>query len=568
MPLVASPGTFAGGLPGSRALPPIVQQLGHEVSSLATPGLVVARTRAVEVPSAGGIPAPVQRRAARGSRSAAAAAMDEAPAAEPDTIQHVAHEVAAAPAPAIAPVRSMPTISRQSVRVPDRPLTSAASAARPAAVQRAAATAAARPAGPAGETPAAPAPASSGGMRRVPSGMPVVSRQASASPGAPAASVAPAAMTVSSAPVVAPLLASPRLGLGEPVAAAPASARPVADRAPLVSRTTTAGPMRIAAASLRSPVQRSTGEAPSAGPLAAAADGRANPGDLPSVSRLTDLPHLPVARSASSGGSGGTSPTSTASSSATPTTVSVTPVPVIRPIAGANPLRTSIGLQREAAEGDGDEGDGADGDADGGYSLPSPWWAQASGSTPTLGGAAASLDGHAAVQRSALGSHVQATSRTESIGAMQHAVAASRSAASGAAVQRSTSAPARASMPVRGSADHSHASRTVSVPASPGPTPLASGGSIDAPVVVQTTPAPGLSPFGSNGAANTGAVPVQRAEAVPSGAGPDRASNAAAPTSERDLDELAQALFGRIRGRIRSELIHDREARGLTFDNV
>ena len=41
MPLVASPRTFAGGLPGSRALPPIVQQLGHEVSSLATPGRAV-----------------------------------------------------------------------------------------------------------------------------------------------------------------------------------------------------------------------------------------------------------------------------------------------------------------------------------------------------------------------------------------------------------------------------------------------------------------------------------------------------------------------------------------------
>jgi hypothetical protein len=38
--------------------------------------------------------------------------------------------------------------------------------------------------------------------------------------------------------------------------------------------------------------------------------------------------------------------------------------------------------------------------------------------------------------------------------------------------------------------------------------------------------------------------------------------------SERDLEELAQALFGRIRTRLRSELIHDREAKGLTFDNI
>jgi hypothetical protein len=38
--------------------------------------------------------------------------------------------------------------------------------------------------------------------------------------------------------------------------------------------------------------------------------------------------------------------------------------------------------------------------------------------------------------------------------------------------------------------------------------------------------------------------------------------------SDRDLDELARALFGRIRGQLRSELIHDREAKGLIFDNL
>ena len=55
----------------------------------------------------------------------------------------------------------------------------------------------------------------------------------------------------------------------------------------------------------------------------------------------------------------------------------------------------------------------------------------------------------------------------------------------------------------------------------------------------------------------------------------EQASAPAAPArggsglpSERDLDELAQALFGRIRGRLRNDLIYDREAKGLTFDNV
>jgi hypothetical protein len=59
------------------------------------------------------------------------------------------------------------------------------------------------------------------------------------------------------------------------------------------------------------------------------------------------------------------------------------------------------------------------------------------------------------------------------------------------------------------------------------------------------------------------------------GTGPAGAGGPAAPSgpassghSEKDLDELAQALFGRIRGRLRSDLIYDREAKGLTFDNV
>jgi hypothetical protein len=36
--------------------------------------------------------------------------------------------------------------------------------------------------------------------------------------------------------------------------------------------------------------------------------------------------------------------------------------------------------------------------------------------------------------------------------------------------------------------------------------------------------------------------------------------------SDSELDELAKALFGRFRTHLRAEVIHDREARGLTFD--
>jgi hypothetical protein len=36
--------------------------------------------------------------------------------------------------------------------------------------------------------------------------------------------------------------------------------------------------------------------------------------------------------------------------------------------------------------------------------------------------------------------------------------------------------------------------------------------------------------------------------------------------TETELDELAKAIFGRIRNHLRTEVIHEREAKGLTFD--
>jgi hypothetical protein len=88
--------------------------------------------------------------------------------------------------------------------------------------------------------------------------------------------------------------------------------------------------------------------------------------------------------------------------------------------------------------------------------------------------------------------------------------------------------------------------------------------------VVQTTPANGANAaFGPSLAPPPpGAVAVQRAEQTSPTPVPPAGTDQSAPRSERDLDELAQALFSRIRGRIRSELIHDREAKGLTFDSV
>jgi hypothetical protein len=81
-----------------------------------------------------------------------------------------------------------------------------------------------------------------------------------------------------------------------------------------------------------------------------------------------------------------------------------------------------------------------------------------------------------------------------------------------------------------------------------------------APPSVQTSASP---PASAPVLAPTVTQVVQRVD----GAAPVAEERPGRP-SDRDLDELARALFGRIRGQLRSELIHEREAKGLTFDNV
>jgi hypothetical protein len=79
-----------------------------------------------------------------------------------------------------------------------------------------------------------------------------------------------------------------------------------------------------------------------------------------------------------------------------------------------------------------------------------------------------------------------------------------------------------------------------------------------APPTVQTSP----STSGGTAVAAITATPViQRQEAAPSPPEPARSGR-----SDAELDELATALFGRIRGQLRAEVIHEREAKGLAFD--
>ncbi|HYO43135.1 MAG TPA: hypothetical protein VES19_08060 [Candidatus Limnocylindrales bacterium] len=77
-----------------------------------------------------------------------------------------------------------------------------------------------------------------------------------------------------------------------------------------------------------------------------------------------------------------------------------------------------------------------------------------------------------------------------------------------------------------------------------------------APVVQASGPAGGSTLPGI-----TATPVVQRVD----GAAPP-AGDASGGHTDTELDELARAIFGRIRGHLRSEVIHEREAKGLSFD--
>jgi hypothetical protein len=107
------------------------------------------------------------------------------------------------------------------------------------------------------------------------------------------------------------------------------------------------------------------------------------------------------------------------------------------------------------------------------------------------------------------------------------------------------------------------------------------------PVLAASAPIPGVTagPVVQTSAAASPWPSVQRAPDAPSpaptiqreggvGSAVGGSTGAHAGTgggrghSEKELEELSQMLFSRIRSRLRADLIHDREAKGLTFDNV
>ena len=146
-----------------------------------------------------------------------------------------------------------------------------------------------------------------------------------------------------------------------------------------------------------------------------------------------------------------------------------------------------------------------------------------------------------------------------------------RLAVPGAGTQwaRGTSGLPAAARP--GTPAHHRASYALARPATPGaaaPTPAA-------PVVQRDiahepgTTAAGATTAGPVPAAASASLPAMTATPVVQrvdGSAPP-APEGPAGRSDRELDELARALFGRIQSRLRTEVIHEREARGLGFDS-
>ncbi|HUG30925.1 MAG TPA: hypothetical protein VMQ65_10485 [Candidatus Limnocylindria bacterium] len=277
------------------------------------------------------------------------------------------------------------------------------------------------------------------------------------------------------------------------------------------------------------------------------------------------LPHLPVQRSADA---------PSLAPVADPPATALAPTasgPEIRPTAGANPIRPSIEIQRAAS----DDGDDQAPDDE----LPSPWWnpaaapasdhAQANTTMPGLGGAATPVS--TSIQRSAAGHSTAPTIATISPRGEDRGrpVRAGRSAPVAPPVQRITGSalyPSALPQPVGVGSRHG-ATVATSVIESAAVAPTPSSGRVIGGPVVQTSPAGSPAPAAPAVAASSFGSPavVQREEgSAPAAPAP----GGSGIPSERDLDELAQALFGRIRGRLRSDLIYDREAKGLTFDNV
>ena len=620
-PVVAPAAPFLDAMSGHQPLPPVVGQLGHDTGPDAPAGLVVARLATVpSLTSHAPMPTrPPQRRAAAADEGAAGSGTDvdwaPAPAAVASTTP-IRHLPSVAPTATVTPpVRPLtqgtaPVAVAQRATGPRGTSPGAASSPRRAPAAGSSGTsgfpstggrpmpaprgsAPARTVSRGSESPTSSAATPPTGLGEPLGAAPEASRAASsgeAAPAVPAAS-SPAAPVAGNQPHLA--AGSRRAGLGAPLSSSPETA---------VAQRTSAGglPLPHAAARVQasavqaSAVQGTPGraaavQAPAAGssplssvrtparPLPVLAVSRRRADEPPRTTPGNATVQAPAAASTPGArGSGGTAPGPTGVGTA------------VRPTLGARPLRAGVTIRPEPAGPAISAGEAspvlarwASGD-----DLPATVRSVASPAISTGDTAPVSLQrfsGPSAAQSS--GSSGPAMPReivfpprdalvpspagaaTSGDGASVNPMLAGiqRQPAPGATPGPLSLAPSPSVARERTTSQYGAAvegpltlARPQAAPVAPVVARIAGGSATStAQSTVQASPAAG----GAPGIAGVTATPViQRVD----GAAPPAPSEGG--RSESELDELARALFGRIRTHLRTEVIHEREAKGLTFD--
>ncbi len=615
-PVVASSASFLADVPGHTPLPPIVQPLGHETGPAAPPGLVVAHVRPVpSLTSASPLPTrPVQHHAASPSGPAAwadVAAFEPEPAAATG----VPPASAGGPAPDTALVRTLPAVpAAATVTPPARSLTRVAASPTPLRPPGAGRSAGGGP-GVQRTTTGSPAAAAPGATSSLP--LPhTVSRWAEAAPRAAAGASAPSADARASA-ADAGASSSPAPG-PVPVSRDAARSGPLPAPAPSPSRRAGLGaPISVQPASAvqaRPPVRPASprpaaGDQPASGPEAPG--GRPAPARAPTfgsgqaapVPRA--LPVLPVSRrprddrATSDADQAAAQPadSGTPAATGTPPSRPIRPTsPAVVPLLGARPLRPTA--QRQAAPVGSTLPPGEAGPALA-PPVPARWTRDDLPNMVTTTGRPPAGTEPEPVPLAALGAAASPAPEPPRDAGEREIVFPPRDGSpepgpaghrgwppAPTAQRQATSMPAPSPFDAGSGAviarsgataawtgrSGSQAPATTATPAmtlarsagaGQGPggagTPSAGSTATPAPAPVPTVQA--IPDSGASGLPGLTAVPVvQRVD----GAAP--AAPAEEGQSDSELDELAQALFGRIRGRLRAEVIHEREARGLTFD--
>jgi len=607
-PLVAPSAPFLADVPGHRPLPPIVQPLGHETGAATPSGLVVARVSTVPALTS---QAPMPTRGAQRRTASSAAAGDNVGAAYDVTEPAATATTVSAGTPirqlaTVAPGATITPSARPLTRSPE-PVTVAQRSMGPARVSSASATSSGSPAAaplsttgqpttldrrhtppPRGAGPGrgasrwAESPAAPLGTTPTPVGL---GAPLASGPGQASLAGADDAGSASWAAAAQPPLsaASRRAGLGAPIAVQPASAvaqpRP-ASRLPLLTGPTREGSAATAdhlpSASAEADVARHGAPAQTR-PLPVLPVSRQRTGQPVRQSRVPAAPAASVA--------------STAAAGVTPTGSGT----AFRPTMGIRPIQTGVATQREAAAAVSATGDTP--------SVPARW---ASGDdlpmvvrsvAPSVGlpleADLVPLEPLADIPTAPVSTAPPRAMPREAVfpprGAAITMPQGSASSVAGgpwtAGVQRQPAPGAPSGFGSPSSASTASPDSLGRTPPTPGPTlrealtlarpqgtaPHAAS-SPSAPVVSRivageasgaSRPTVQASGAGSGGAATGGitATPVvQRVDGAAPAAPSDEGH------SESELDELARALFGRIRTHLRAEVIHEREARGHTFD--